>query len=243
MIIKNIVPAEANIGWIIKLFKLTAKDALSSHYQKTQTQLIIVMEGSAQFQIDHHDFILSKTNMIVIPAMTLHNIIPLEDVAFITLNTPSLNFLEDVNNTGIEKLPFILDKISNEIIIDSDTQIKTDINYTEFSQAYYQDKFASEGYDAYTLCADEEKKWSLAILDIIEAPNHFHKHIRSEHFIVLSGELDIECDKSKYILTPGQSVHVPAWKEHHLRSAKPAPVRVLCINFPAFDEGDFYTKK
>ena len=61
----------------------------------------------------------------------------------------------------------------------------------------------------------------------MEAPNHFHKYITSEHFIVLSGKLDIECDKSKYILTPGQSAHVPAWKEHHLRSAKPTPVRVL----------------
>ena len=95
MIIKNIVPIEANIGCKIELFKLTAQDILSGHYHKAQTQLIIVMEGRAQFHIGHHAFILSKANMITIPAMTLCNIIPLEDMTFLALSTPGLNFPED----------------------------------------------------------------------------------------------------------------------------------------------------
>lgn len=103
---------------------------------------------------------------------------------------------------------------------------------------YYQEKRELDGYVVYDLSTAPDKKWSVAILDVQAAPVHFHK-LGVENFTILEGELDITLDGVKYILGVGRSVKVPIGTRHELKSAsKDKPVRLLCVNFPAFDPDD-----
>lgn len=99
-----------------------------------------------------------------------------------------------------------------------------------------------DGYVAHNLLTDQEKKWSIAILDVIDAAAHFHK-VEDEHFMVLEGELDIVIDGVHHLLKTGQSIHLQPGIIHHLKSTSNTPVRLLCVNFPAFDPSDFHPIK
>ena len=101
------------------------------------------------------------------------------------------------------------------------------------------EKRDNDGYVVYDLSYDIDKKWSVAILDISSAPGHVHK-IGIEHFIVLEGNLDISLDDVQYILAPGRYIKIPIGVKHLLKSAGDDPVRLLCVNFPAFDPSDMY---
>jgi len=110
----------------------------------------------------------------------------------------------------------------------------------EIPDKYYISKIQEQGYDVYLLASDPAgDKWSIAILDVLDAQPHFHK-TGNEHFIVLNGGLDITLNGVRHSLTAGQSVHIPPGIVHHLKSTSRTPVRLLCINFPAFDPKDFY---
>ena len=103
---------------------------------------------------------------------------------------------------------------------------------------HYEAKRELDGYIVYDLSTDPDKKWSVAILDLEAAPVHFHK-LGVENFTILDGELDITLDGVRYILGAGRSIKVPIGTRHELKSAsKERPVRLLCVNFPAFDPDD-----
>jgi mannose-6-phosphate isomerase-like protein (cupin superfamily) len=115
--------------------------------------------------------------------------------------------------------------------------VKVDIEMTGITSSIQQ------GYAAYTLMTDPEgDKWSIAILDVIDAEAHFHE-IENEHFMVLNGELEITVDGVQHRLTAGQTVHIQPGNIHHLKSTSDTPVRLLCVNFPAFDLADFHPVK
>ncbi|MGB0935513.1 MAG: cupin domain-containing protein [Alphaproteobacteria bacterium] len=103
-----------------------------------------------------------------------------------------------------------------------------------------QRRIEAAGYTIYDLASDTSDNWGVVILDIDEAPTHFHK-IGHEHFLVLSGKLHVTSNGKAEVLTPGQGIHIKPGTDHKLKSATPKPVRVLCVNFPIFDRGDLYT--
>ena len=96
-------------------------------------------------------------------------------------------------------------------------------------------------YTVYNLVTGGEtnNKWSAALLEITDSPRHFHT-IETELFIVISGELAIEIDGVQIKIKPGESVRITPGTIHHLQSAQQGPVRVLCLNFPAFDPADMH---
>lgn len=104
---------------------------------------------------------------------------------------------------------------------------------------YSNDIRDNDGYVVYDICYSRDKKWSVAILDVLSAPGHVHK-IGVEHFIVLEGNLDISLGDEQYLLGPGKHIHIPIGTKHILKSASGEFVRLLCVNFPAFDPNDMY---
>ncbi len=90
-------------------------------------------------------------------------------------------------------------------------------------------------YQVHDLMA--ESGWSVAMLEIMDSPRHYHR-IEKELFVVVQGELDIEVDGEHEILGVGTSIEIQPGKIHQLKSALKTPVKVLCINFPAFDPSD-----
>lgn len=125
------------------------------------------------------------------------------------------------------------------------TFIKEDVlealkEYHEIPHEYYSVKVENPGYDVYLLALDEvNHAWSVALLELHYAPKHFHKQ-GMEHFIVMDGTLSIDLDGDIHCLPSGQSVSIPPDVTHLLKSAISTPVRLLCINVPAFDPQDMH---
>lgn len=96
-------------------------------------------------------------------------------------------------------------------------------------------------YTVYDLIngAATNDQWSVAILDIQDSPKHFHK-IEHEMFIVLEGELLIQVDGEETIYQKGESVVITPFQVHRLKSASSDSVRLLCVNFPAFNPDDMF---
>lgn len=105
----------------------------------------------------------------------------------------------------------------------------------------FEPKIDAGNYAVYNIIQGRatEEKWSVAVLEIHDSPKHYHK-IEKEMFIVLNGELDIEIDGEHQQKKVGELVVIMPSKIHQLKSALSEPVRVLCVNFPAFDPVDMH---
>lgn len=244
----HLIPLNAEQTWKIELYDLTIS-SLSQHYHKIQTQLMLILEGSALFQIGNSEKKLCAGDFISIPASTTHSIQPLDKIRFLAIDIPGYLFPKDVyfDNLILDdpKLKhFIYHKNKRQMGIDLVTQISSylikQLRSTQpIPEQYYCQHVSDQGYEVYLL--SHTALWSIAILDIHQAPAHYHK-IGYEHFVVLNGELSIELDDKHYSLSSGQSVHIPPGIIHRLKSAKETAVRVLCVNFPTFNPNDFFIK-
>ena len=247
--IYELISPEAQQHWKIELFDIC--ENVSSHYHKLQTQIIIVLEGRVKFFWENMAVILGPGQFISIPPQKVHAIHPQEHVRFLVINIPGFNHPDDVfheyySYTKAESAAFVVADWDKKTIVDQQTQIAPQLIETlktlpEIPQEYYIFRIDESGYTVFTLASDPSMdcKWSIAILDIVDAPKHFHK-TGTEYFLVLNGELSIESDGVLYLLQAGQSIHLGANVVHHLQSTHSSPVRVLCINYPAFDPKDFY---
>ncbi len=234
--IHSIVPPEAGLGYKIELFYLD--HIIPEHSHKFQTQLTMMVEGSLNYMAK----VIGPGSFISTSATTPHTLDIYEKVGFVTIYIPA-------EDDAIRKAKiydeFIAQKPITELAVDTQTTLsKQDIEFLQIlpniPDIYYIHKIESEGYIVYEL-ASKGDIWSCAILDLITAPEHYHK-IENEHFIVLGGTLEISLNNAEYItLHAGQSVHIPPFVRHHLRSAsKDSPCRLLCFNFPAFSADDFH---
>lgn len=238
-------------GHSMKLQIFDVREEMPFHYHHIQTQLILVLEGHLQVSDASQKRILESGQLIAIPPKVSHMLTPLGKVRFLAIDLPGFVFPEDIYEGKAsfkesESLPFISDILAKRSIINDQTHLDSHLletlkNFSKLPREKYLEKVENTGYEAYLLCADDASKWSVAILDLMEAPSHFHK-IGIEHFIVLGGELHIDLDGISYTLKAGQSVHISQGAKHHLKSATSTPVRLLCVNFPAFDPQDFYLK-
>lgn len=106
---------------------------------------------------------------------------------------------------------------------------------------FYKTQEKCKGYRVYTFWEAESihKDWSVALIELIEAPKHFHQ-IETETFIVASGKLNIESMGDHQILNPGEGLIVPADTVHKPLSASGKPIQVLCISVPAFNAANMY---
>lgn len=239
MTIYSLVPWQTNLGWKIELFD--ASEKVAPHFHKIQTQLVLVLEGSANFHAGEYSAVLSSGQFIVIPPKTLHSIEPQESVRFLAIDLPGFQFPKDAyfeNPTETSTVaPFIAKNIQSRAIVDHQTQLNSTLlttlkAHSPIPEAYYHGQINYPNYTVFPLVTEPESRWSIAILELKDAPKHFHK-IETEHFLVLNGELDIELDGVHHHLTAGQSAHVPPGVTHHLTSASNGPVRLLCVSFPA----------
>jgi quercetin dioxygenase-like cupin family protein len=249
--IYGLIPPSAELGWKIEVYD-DFREVVSPHFHQIRTQLIMVLEGRCKITLGTHDIIGIPGQFLSIPPQTFHAIQPQTNVRLLVIDTPAFNFPEDIftQNPPSQDSPqtaFVLPVLQSAAILDQQTNLTTQILETfhiqdTIPEKYYLNRINNQGYVAYLLACEPHNKWSIAILDVHEAPRHFHK-FGSEHFIVLSGELDINLDGVSHILKAGQSVHIPPEITHHLRSKKPTPVRLLCVNYPSFDSNDFYQIK
>lgn len=241
-VIYELFPAAENFTWSINLFELS--EAIPSHYHLVQTQLIKILDGTMTLQLADQSIELRAGDFCAIPPKITHGLIPQEYVRFLVIDFPGFLFPEDVyedNRIRDEGKFFIC--LSKQFKVDQQTQLNKDLleqlNFLpELPQQAYLEKYSQGGYAAYTL-VQNEKHWSIALLDINEVPLHYHK-IETEQFIVLNGVLEITLDGTTYLLYPGQSVNIPPGIKHRVKSALAAPVRLLCINSPSFDPGDYH---
>jgi mannose-6-phosphate isomerase-like protein (cupin superfamily) len=243
--IYGLIPLVAELGWKIEVYDDTRK-SVSSHFHKRQTQLIMVLEGLGSISYGIHEVTLPPGQSIAVPPQSFHKVAPSKSVRLLVIDTPGFPFPEDIyyeNPPPQESLPlpFVAPPLKDKAILDKQTTLIEALKMQpEISERYYLAKIQEQGYEVYLLASDPAgDKWSIAILDVLDAQPHFHK-IGNEHFIVLNGELDITLDGVRHRLIAGQSVHIPPGIVHHLKSSNQTPVRLLCINFPAFDPKDFY---
>jgi mannose-6-phosphate isomerase-like protein (cupin superfamily) len=104
---------------------------------------------------------------------------------------------------------------------------------------YFRSETVKDGYIVYDLITGNETdgKWSAALLEIRDSPRHSHT-ISTEVFVVMNGVLDMEMEGENRRLKAGEAIRVVPGTIHKLKSANENPVRVLCLNFPAFDPND-----
>lgn len=181
-------------------------------YNKMQTQIILVIEGNIELHGNEKKVLLESGQTYKIPKGLLLTLTPIDG--------PSRCLFIDFLH-----FDYCEDLFKNPIY-----------------EGYYHTKFNKGDYVVYDLIPGEltGQNWSLAILEINDSPNHYHK-FGKEIFVVMNGELNIEVDGTNYLIKPGDLVHISANKIHHLKSAKgEKPVRVLCVNFPAFNPEDMY---
>lgn len=241
-IIYELFPIAANFTWTISLFELS--EAIPSHYHLVQTQLIKVLDGAITLQLANQTVELKAGDFCAISPKMAHALIPQEYVRFLVIDFPGLPFPKDVyeDSEPREEGEFFA-CLFQQFKMDQQTKLNKKLLrqlelLPELPREWYLEKYSQAGYTAYTLAQDEHH-WSIALLDVNEAPLHYHK-IETEQFIVLNGVLEITLDGATHLLYPGQSVNIPLGIKHHVKSALATPVRLLCINFPSFDPEDYY---
>lgn len=227
LFIYEVIPVKLGHNYKIEIFDSFSE--ISPHYHKIQTQIIIGLEGLAKIDTINEKNLLMPGKIVTIPPGLVHGIVPIEKARFIAIDFPGFNYPQDVYEDFLDH-----DTIIPAIIPDK-------IELFEIHEGYYLRKIQQEGFTVYELAQSLDKTWSVAILDIMNAPRHFHKN-GIECFLVLSGELTIECDGLTRRLKAGQSISIEPGIVHSLQSESDSPVRVLCLNFLAFDENDFYLK-
>jgi|GEM_PF-2668149 len=224
--IYSLVPPEAEQGWKLELFEISAP--IPPHYHRIQRQFILVTDGElTALYGEENPVILKSGDAAYVDPGKVHSLIPKGTVRFFSLDLPGFNYPEDVYFDG--KPPKGLQW--------------TPINEKDFpplDAKYFGRRIERQGtYWVYDLVMGSatQDKWSAALIEILECPKHFH-HIETEQFIVVNGILDIEIDDVHRILHVGESVQTLPGMVHRLKSANAHPVRILCFSFPAFSMMD-----
>lgn len=243
--IYKLIPQKANQNWSLSIADLS--NSIPTHYHSTQTQVIKILEGKLKVTYNDKEISLSQGQCLVIPPDVIHSLNPIGGlcrIAEIDLN--GKDFPVDTYFVSSQKILEKKDSKNNSDQIYADQTINFMIeslrHVPTIEPAYYVNHFNKGTFSASQIVppeAVEGKKWSLALIDLTDAPKHFHLK-GTETFIVLNGILDIEIDGQKFTLLPGNLVNIPPTKNHHLKSGSDEPVRVLCINNPGFDPEDFY---
>lgn len=142
-------------------------------------------------QLGNRLVILQAGNFIVIVPRLAHALQPLKSARFLVVDFPGINFPEDVyeDNAQLTDGSFFLGVIASALCIERQAKLTVAVGQklqalTELAASYYLEEYPQKSYAAYTLCQNKEK-WSMAILDVNEAPVHYHK-IETEHFLVLN---------------------------------------------------------
>ena len=242
-------PYDAKENYTFEIFEIVK--TLEKHFHKIPTQLMLVLDGAVEVTLGGKIFDLENGDFIVIPPNVMHSIKPKEGKSrFLTVDFPGFNYPEEGYQgppiETLDKPPYIYkqgDSATNNAL-DLTTKLPKEIAplmqiLTRIIPKYYRVKREGEGYSVYDIAEDNDKKWDVAILDIQDTPKHVHK-IGSEHFIALTGILEVTVNDKTHRLMPGQSIRIHPGDVHKLKSAKDDPVRVLCVSFPAFDPGDLY---
>jgi mannose-6-phosphate isomerase-like protein (cupin superfamily) len=241
--IYRLVPTEWQQGWQLELFDVNS--TLDTHYHHVQTQFVLVTEGVLQLWTQSGSFTrLAAGQYAVIPPEVPHKLVPEGGpVRLMALDMPGFIYPDDTSHD--RELPFHpVDKVVSKepFFVDTFTQLERPVDrLPALSEDYYVAHFDNGNYGAYELVQGTavEGRWSTALLEIMDSPYHYHEHT-TELFVVVNGELNIIVDGENYHLMPGQSVRVLPGAAHQLQSALDTPVRVLCIDFTAFDPTDFY---
>jgi quercetin dioxygenase-like cupin family protein len=206
----SLLNPKAGKGWNLEL--LDINKTISGHYNKSQNSIMVMMEGNLELNLGDKKILLGSGEVYNIAKSSLHSITPINGHSrCLLLDFSGFNFYEEL--------------FMNPIY-----------------EGYYYSKFNKADYIVYDLIPGEltNQSWSVAILEIKDSPRHYHR-FGKEIFIVMNGELDLEIESGRYLLKPGELIEIPANKIHHLKSANvDEPVRVMCVNFPAFDPGDMH---
>lgn len=243
--IYKLIPPEAHQGWTLMFDDLTI--TIPHHYHETQTQILMVLEGQLILNMDGSEILLSAGDFKIIPAYVVHSLTPVDGKCrIIELDLNGKNFPEDV--FFLEKSPQLPDGSERQRDIDgviSDqtvSEISDLISLPQIDPTYFLRHFNKGSFAAYEIVPPgivEGNKWSIALIEINEAPKHFHLK-GTETFVVVNGILEAEIEGVEYRFVPGNVVKIPPTKNHHFKSALNHPARVICINSPAFDPTDFY---
>lgn len=234
----NLIPHAAKQGWALSLADISTP--LAPHYHKKQTQIFIAMEGKLKVTIGRKEVVLSPGESAVCPAGFMHSLTPIDGSArVLAIDLRDQPFPQDVfwANSSLKQAP-------DEVIIDQ--EVKGLLRHLDiipkFDAQYRLNHWDNGDYSAYEIVPPgvvEGNPWSTALLEIQSSPKHYHLK-GSEMFIVVNGELAIQVDEKWHHLSPGQFINIPPTKTHFLKSATNKPVRIMCVNFPAFDPQDFY---
>lgn len=63
-----------------------------------------------------------------------------------------------------------------------------------------------------------------------ELPAHYHRH-RSEHWTIVEGEAEVQLGDDVLIVSPDDSLYIPAGTVHGLKTAGDSPVKVVAVHF------------
>lgn len=237
--ISPLIKQPHNLGFKIDLVEMITP--ISNHVHKIQTRFFSVLEGSLTISTPTQKILLTTGAFITIPPEIVHSIQPHSAARFVAIDIPGCDaphgvFFEE-NKFPIHP-PFVAN--SNKSSINNFIRLKQEPSFEKLPQNYVDQKITQSGYEVYPLAQDDHNLWDIAILDIYDSPEHFHKK-SMEHFLVLNGTLKLTIDDYSYYLCAGQSTHIASNTIHQLASNDPLQaVRVLCISFPAFDAKDFH---
>lgn len=72
----------------------------------------------------------------------------------------------------------------------------------------------------------------------VKKPRHLHRRTEEIYF-VLSGQGTVNADGVDHALSAGNAFYIPIDQPHFLMADSAAPLSVLLISFPSFDESDY----
>lgn len=244
LVLYDLIPHAANQGWALSIADVSIP--IPAHYHEKQTQVLIILEGKLKVTLEDKDRILSPGQATVCPAGISHALTPVDgwcrilEIDLVDQPFPQDVFWVDLPKSDLEHL----DIEHSEVVVDQTVTNLQELlkDIPQIDKRYHLNHYYNGKYSAHEIIPPgvvEGKPWSTALIEINEAPKHFHLK-GAESFFVVNGVLEIEADGITYTLLPGQFITIPPTKTHALRSATKSPVRVICVNFPAFDATDFY---
>lgn len=241
--VNELVSSDAGHPYIIKLYNV-AEPGTDPHYHKIKTQTYIILEGETTLHVGRERHILKAGQIVTIPPHLFHTLEQESPVRFLVIDWPNIDYPEDHYEEISEALnigsPFVSSLLMTESIVNQNQSVPVDLpDLIDFSPSAYQNRIDLPSHTVYEIGQDSDHKWSLAIIEVKDVVPHFHEK-GTEHFIVLSGQLKIELQGVTHRLTAGQSAHIAPGHIHHLKSANTQAVRLLCMNFPAFDPRDLH---
>ncbi|HEX2977817.1 MAG TPA: cupin domain-containing protein [Candidatus Babeliales bacterium] len=225
LIVFPVVPLQAEQGWRLGLFEMSGP--IVPHYHKLQRQIAIVVEGKVHGRIADEHIVLNPGDIVTFNPGIIHELAPEKKAQFLRIDLPGLDYRDDIFfDAPEESCEWKTNKLT--MLPPLDPQ-------------FFPSKIDCGDYAAYDLFYDCKinGEWSASLLEINDSPKHYHR-IGLEIFVVVNGQLAIEIDGCRQILNVGESVTLLPGMVHHLKSSGNSPVRVLCFNFPAFDQSDMH---